>query len=318
MKKFFQYFREYWKENLHWPTILLVLLGLAVYIWFNYEFYHERYTFETHWVISKHRRENTLVLFLFLYYLVNYLGACFLVALATRKWDFFKKPMFWGISLFATFFIAFDTGFTFHYSWLRANVPNELVTWLRLIISNTVSIFTHLLPLWLFYKLIDQKTENFYGLTAKNVDWKLYWAMLGVMAILVGIASFHPSFYNFYPTYKLGKEAQHLGVDPLVTQLAYELAYGFDFITVEHMFRGFLVIGMAQVMGPRAIIPMAALYCTYHFGKPMGETISSIFGGYILGVVALYSRNVWGGVFVHMGIAWLMELAATLQNLFRS
>ena len=38
---------------------------------------------------------------------------------------------------------------------------------------------------------------------------------------------------------------------------------------------------------------MAATYAALHFGKPMGETISSIFGGYILGVIALYNHSNW-------------------------
>ncbi len=58
---------------------------------------------------------------------------------------------------------------------------------------------------------------------------------------------------------------------------------------------------------------MAATYVFLHFGKPMGEAISSGFGGYILGIIALYSGNIWGGVFVHVGIAWLMEAMAWMQ-----
>jgi len=59
---------------------------------------------------------------------------------------------------------------------------------------------------------------------------------------------------------------------------------------------------------------MVAAYAVLHFGKPLGESIGSIFGGYILGIIALYSRNIWGGVFVHGGIALLMEIFAFLQT----
>jgi membrane protease YdiL (CAAX protease family) len=57
---------------------------------------------------------------------------------------------------------------------------------------------------------------------------------------------------------------------------------------------------------------MAATYAVLHFGKPMGETISSFFGGYILGVLALYTRNIWGGVFIHVLLAFGMEVFAYL------
>ncbi len=67
-------------------------------------------------------------------------------------------------------------------------------------------------------------------------------------------------------------------------------------------------------MGKNVILPMAATYAVLHFGKPIGETISSIFGGYILGVIALYSRNIWGGVFIHGGTAFFMEAFAFLKQ----
>ena len=59
---------------------------------------------------------------------------------------------------------------------------------------------------------------------------------------------------------------------------------------------------------------MIVWYATIHFGRPLGETISSLFGGYILGVLALSTRSIWGGLFIHIGIAWLMEAAAFLQK----
>jgi membrane protease YdiL (CAAX protease family) len=72
---------------------------------------------------------------------------------------------------------------------------------------------------------------------------------------------------------------------------------------------------MLAFIGRGAVLSMAVVYCSLHFGKPMGEAISSVVGGYILGVIAFETRSVWGGVIVHMGIAWLMETVAFLQKL---
>lgn len=56
---------------------------------------------------------------------------------------------------------------------------------------------------------------------------------------------------------------------------------------------------------------------SYFYGlKPLGETISSIFGGYLLGVLALYTRSIWGGLLIHLSIAWLMDGVAFLQQWF--
>jgi membrane protease YdiL (CAAX protease family) len=50
----------------------------------------------------------------------------------------------------------------------------------------------------------------------------------------------------------------------------------------------------------------------FHFGKPLIETLSSFFGGYMLGVFALYSKNIWGGIILHIGTALFMELLASI------
>jgi membrane protease YdiL (CAAX protease family) len=85
-------------------------------------------------------------------------------------------------------------------------------------------------------------------------------------------------------------------------------------MAVEIFFRGFLVLAVGRFLGKDAILPMAATYAALHFGKPLGETISSIFGGYILGVVCFRSATIYGGIFLHAGIALMMELYAFWQQ----
>lgn len=74
------------------------------------------------------------------------------------------------------------------------------------------------------------------------------------------------------------------------------------------------MIGFSKLIGKNVVLPMVATYVVLHFGKPMGESISSAFGGYILGIIALYSRNIWGGVFVHGGMAFFMEVFAFMKQ----
>ena len=77
-------------------------------------------------------------------------------------------------------------------------------------------------------------------------------------------------------------------------KLLFELSYGSDFFSVEIFFRGFLVIGFMKWAGKDAILPMACFYCTIHFGKPLGECISSYFGGMLLGIVSYNTKiNLW-------------------------
>jgi len=35
----------------------------------------------------------------------------------------------------------------------------------------------------------------------------------------------------------------------------------------------------------------------------------------VLGIISLNSRNIWGGIFIHLGVAWLMELFGWLHHL---
>jgi len=86
---------------------------------------------------------------------------------------------------------------------------------------------------------------------------------------------------------------------------AYEFLYALDFFNVELVFRGFLVIGLIKVLGKDAIIPMVTLYCIIHFGKPLGEIISSIIG-VIFWESSPSTPRYLGGVIAHIGIAWTM------------
>ena len=140
-----------------------------------------------------------------------------------------------------------------------------------------------------------------------------YLWMIIFMLPLIYLASFQSDFLHTYPTYNDYHEYRFLAVPQWVTAGVYELCYGFDFLSVELFFRGFMVIALSKFVGRDAILPMVVTYCVLHFGKPYGETVSSVFGGYLLGVFAFYSRNIYGGIAIHMGIAVLMDIAAYLQ-----
>jgi membrane protease YdiL (CAAX protease family) len=67
-------------------------------------------------------------------------------------------------------------------------------------------------------------------------------------------------------------------------------------------------------VGRAALMPMVTLYAFWHFGKPIPEAIGSIFAGYILGVIALRTRSIVGGIIVHVGVALGMDFAAFLHT----
>ena len=141
---------------------------------------------------------------------------------------------------------------------------------------------------------------------------KPYVLLLLCMIPLLSFAATQSDFQQVYPKLRKINFMEGTQYDHWWTKLVFELSYGTDFLSIEAFFRGFLILGFIKYAGKNAILPMAAFYCSIHFGKPLLECISSYFGGIILGVIVYYSRSIWGGLLVHLGIAWLMELAGYL------
>lgn len=133
------------------------------------------------------------------------------------------------------------------------------------------------------------------------------------MIPLIFWASFQPDFLEAYPQFKPWLYNEAFGLSKFQMSLIFEFFYGIDFVTVELIFRGAMVIGLSSLMGSSVILPMVVTYAFLHFGKPLAETIGSIFGGYILGIIALNTRNILGGCTIHIGVALLMEAMALMQ-----
>jgi len=167
--------------------------------------------------------------------------------------------------------------------------------------------------LFILWRLFN-KEQPFYGTSLTGFQAKPYLQMLLMMLPLIAAASTQPDFLTMYP--KLKSIATLVQDNEWWKPLLYELSYGSDFVGIELYFRGFLILAFAKWVGKDAILPMALFYCTIHFGKPLGECISSFFGGLILGVVTYHTRTIWGGLIVHLGIAWLMELGGYIGNHF--
>lgn len=93
-------------------------------------------------------------------------------------------------------------------------------------------------------------------------------------------------------------------------RVVWELAYALQFLGLEFFFRGFMVHGMGAELGSMAVMVMMIPYCMIHFGKPLPECLGSILSGMVLGTIAMDSRSIWGGVTIHVAVAWLMDGSA--------
>ncbi len=205
------------------------------------------------------------------------------------------------------FKMAFLSAINFSHDINWNNYWNYIVYWpLLLIITASISLIV--------WKIFD-KDQPFYGTTLKNINWKPYWFMLLIMVPLIGLAASQPDFQAMYPKLKTIESLSQAEGIQWWHKLLFELSYGSDFISIELFFRGFLVLAFVKWAGKDAILPMACFYCAIHFGKPLGECISSYLGGLLLGIIIYNTRSIWGGLLVHVGIAWLMEIAGYLVSL---
>lgn len=171
------------------------------------------------------------------------------------------------------------------------------------------------LPLTIYKYIFDRQIAGIYGLCRNKEYLNIYFIALLCLLPFVAVASFLPDFQNYYPRFRPDYMEGALSLPAWGLTAFFETAYGSDFITTEVFFRGAMVIGLASILGPRAVLPMTVFYCTVHVGKPCMESVSAIFGGYLLGILAYRTRHIWGGVCAHLGIAFMMEIMGLIHFL---
>jgi membrane protease YdiL (CAAX protease family) len=160
--------------------------------------------------------------------------------------------------------------------------------------------------LWL--KARGERVGEYYlGWAGTGRHLVVYLSIFAVMAAGIVVASRSPSFQAMYPMYQ---QAGRSWFDLVV----WELAYGLQFFALEFFFRGFMLHSLRRVLGYGAIFVMAVPYCMLHFQKPFMECILSIFGGIIIGTMAMRWRSVWGGALLHWLIALTMDLSAMIHR----
>lgn len=292
-----RYLREYIR-GLNAKLLVLVSLLMAVLIYFNYTSGIERHLMTRD---ALPRLAGFFCLYLFVFgatWLLQYLFAS--RAYPPPRFFYFlllAAPLIFAIKVSADDIAAWLTsGLTIpwnRYGYMALNWPVKCVL-----------VFLLVVLVWRMGKYEGPVA----GMQLKGFDAKPYFLLLLCMIPLLALAATQNDFQHTYPKVQRIAFIKDYTTTAWPWKLLYELSYGIDFLTIEFFFRGFLVLAFVRYAGKGAILPMAAFYCSIHFGKPLFECISSYFGGMILGVVVFHTRSIWGGLIVHLGIAWLMEL----------
>ena len=311
MKKIIQYLKDYFKEYLNVGFYSAVAVFLVVCIFLNYYFDIDDSFFD-----QFHRSIwDWPVMALFQSF--PFLVTCLFLYLFNLNREWLTSGDFWLRVLIGFTILGFSRGFYYHRYLFEGLERVDYYFFMRSA-RWASTLFNMVLPLILVNLLIEKGADrNLYGLTRGKFEWKPYAIMLLITSVFLAIGSFLGEIRSYYPRY--GKSggaafAEAHDLEEWITVLVYELAYGSSFVSVELVFRGYLIMAFSRILGGYAVVAMVTSYCFLHFGKPLGETVSSIFGGYVLGIIAFYSRSIWGGIWIHMGVAWLMELFAYLQN----
>ena len=147
-----------------------------------------------------------------------------------------------------------------------------------------------------------------YGLTGRGFvrHLPIYLLLLAPVLVAVVIASGTEAFQETYPFYRNPHGWGDL--------LGWEALYASQFFALEFFFRGFLLHSLKGRLGVLAVPAMVVPYVMIHFTKPMPEAFGAVIAGTVLGVLALRTGTIWGGVFVHAAVAISMDVAALLQR----
>ena len=299
MTAIFKYIKDFYREafNPYYFLLILLITGSLIYLnyWHGLEIYY----------INGGTNKWGHFAGYFLLYFTPFAAAFFLQPVFFKNCSYYKSPWFWAILFLAPAFFAFRVNFDFQESlFQKIWGGDELQFWTHSL-NWVVRVFVALIPVYIIWRIKDRNDQPFYGSKKLNNN-RPYLLMLLIMVPLIAVASTQKDFLAMYPKAKFLTD---LDLHPKQVHYAiYELCYGFDFVSIEFFFRGFIILSLAKICGPRCIIPMACFYCTIHFGKPLGEAISSFWGGLLLGIVSFNTKSIRGGLMVHLGIAWLMEL----------
>ncbi len=315
MRAIVQYVRQYFRSEYDPRLFGLTAALLAVSFAINYGL-----DFETN-VIRRLTTPWEQAAFFYVFYAVPYFLTLVFWRSSTHRRGPFRDRRFWF--LFHLCFVTLAVYVTLHnvpyfllqhqpraYSFFPAHLHTYIVRYASNVLPGIIAV----MPLAIYWYAQDRSTSSFYGFSTSYIRLRTYTAILLILAPVILAASFSPDFREAYPRYKFGLPTNlPMGEQQVLVGL-FEICYGIDFVMVELFFRGFMVMAFARFLGSAAILPMVVVYAFIHFQKPIGEALGSIIGGLVLGIISHNTKSIYGGVILHLGVAYLMELAGTLQR----
>jgi membrane protease YdiL (CAAX protease family) len=97
-------------------------------------------------------------------------------------------------------------------------------------------------------------------------------------------------------------------MDPLPSLLATQLM---DLVPTEFIYRGFLMLCLARVLGPIGLVVALFPFTFTHLTKPEVELLSTFAGGAVYGWLAWRTGSILWGALAHVYIVTLVVVLAS-------
>ncbi|PIP12990.1 MAG: hypothetical protein COX48_05625 [bacterium (Candidatus Stahlbacteria) CG23_combo_of_CG06-09_8_20_14_all_34_7] len=200
------------------------------------------------------------------------------------------------------FFVFFTASIIFAFYLIGLNGKERNIS--RNEIINGLIVFS-LLPV-LFYMILKRKFFlSEFGFSLGKIKSALFLTLISsVGAIIIAyIASLNPQFRNVYPMVHSMKTNSGIFIQ-------YELGFLLFFFLWEFFFRGAMLFAFIKSSenAVYAIILQSVIFAFAHLGKPGMETISSFFGGLILGFLIYRIKTFLPAAIIHFALALTMDI----------
>ncbi len=170
-------------------------------------------------------------------------------------------------------------------------------------------VLLFLVPLALI-RLVHRRPLTEFGLGFGDVRLGLRVTALFVLVMLpiVWIVSGTGQFQEFYPHSYSARESWS-------TFMAYEALFLLYFTGWEFIWRGYMLFGLKDHVGPATANLMQMIpFALMHNGKPFVETFGAVVAGLALGSLALRTRSFWYCVLTHWLVMFSIDIACVLRD----
>ncbi len=229
-----------------------------------------------------------------------------------------------GVILWSSIVLLMLWGFHGNLEILNSILPKGWIqsltgglVWGNQLVSFLAGFFFVVLIPCVLIKWIFKERLRDYGLgwpkkNDRHKSWVAFWNLLGFTAILVIFYASNPAMRAEYPLF--GNAITGWG-----EFLIYEMVYLLFFISIEFIFRGYLLFGLSRIRMPRnkstanppplrfgtyAILIQMLAYTTWHYGKPVPEVVGTIIWGIVAAAIALRIQSLWPIIAAH----WLYNV----------